>query len=256
MKDPEIKSAYMNCLDQRRENYEKEEMWEQMKIAIVVCGTIKAKAKKTAWKKYLQSKNENDNLESISGRNEAELAVRQAKTEIWEELCKEIKERFIGNKDNKMGFWTIVNNLRRKYGNQIWRIKDADGKFDSELVNQSEVHRAEKSDRREISEEGDITQEEVDEAKGKIKLNKFAGRDEICPEIIKYGGDKQQRTGEGNKPLYVALLDMLSAFDTVPKTALWKAMEQMEIHETLITATKRLYKGAREFKEENQILSI
>ncbi|KAF2893086.1 hypothetical protein ILUMI_13090 [Ignelater luminosus] len=55
----------------------------------------------------------------------------------------------------------------------------------SRKMNQPEEHRTEETKTREIFEEGDITQEEVDEAIGKMRLNKSAGRDEIGPEMIK-----------------------------------------------------------------------
>ncbi|KAF2902788.1 hypothetical protein ILUMI_03396 [Ignelater luminosus] len=67
----------------------------------------------------------------------------------------------------------VLTNLEKVL--DTWRKQ----KFDSELVNQPKEHRVEETETKEISEEGDITQEEADYAIGKMKFNKSASRDEI-----------------------------------------------------------------------------
>lgn len=137
--------------------------------------------------------------------------VKRAKTESWEEFGREIEEKFRDNQGNKKEFWTIVKNLRGKYGKQAWCIKNEKGDLITEEGNIVDTWRTyygkkfravqtrpermrirnnaegERADREEVEA---ISEAEVQEAITKMKLGKSAGRDEISPEMIKYGGTR------------------------------------------------------------------
>ncbi|KAF5297595.1 hypothetical protein FQA39_LY12071 [Lamprigera yunnana] len=68
----------------------------------------KIQEKKVAWKRYLETGEEEDKRNYINKRNESKEEVNRAKKESCEEFSKEVEETFKDNQGNKKEFWTTI----------------------------------------------------------------------------------------------------------------------------------------------------
>ena len=162
--------------------------------------------KKAAWKKYQNSKIEQDRQEYINKRNNSRDTLREAKQKSWEEFGQDVENNFRNNKKN---FWNTVKGLRRGERKQIRNIKDKEGKLQTDedkILRTWKKHYENKFKQIEnnnnqgqapnvqleqvIEEEATISQEEVQIAIKATKTGKAEGYDQIAPEFIKYGGEE------------------------------------------------------------------
>ena len=165
------------------------------------------RAKKEAWKKYLQTKKPEDRMDYVSKRNIVKEEVRKAKQKQWEEFGQKLQESHQGNQ--KL-FWGAMKGIRKTKTCPIRQIKNKEGetvkekdeivdtwrKYFQELHNPPrtyETRRTKQSIENEENqddetEDEDIKMEEVQIAIRKVKVRKSPGADEIHPEMIKSQG--------------------------------------------------------------------
>ena len=166
-------------------------------------------------RKAYKAKRERQNDESERAKADAEYravdkAVKKscrADKKMWMEKKAEEAEEAAANKDSRALF-RIVRDISGKSSGGNVPVKDKNGKtllseqeqserwveHFRETLNQPEPDTLVNFDVEEAVEEldvktGAITVEEVETAVKKIKRNKAAGEDQICGELLKYGGE-------------------------------------------------------------------
>ena len=165
----------------------------------------KIKQKKIAWKKYLSTKSPEDKELYIMKRNEAKEEVKRSKQIQWEKFGERLENNY---KENQKLFWGAVKSCRRTKPSLVKHINDKRGKIVKEEAKILEtwkdyfenLHTDERYDNGlqaadtneanntnlmiEQEVDTDITMEELNKAKRKIKIGKAPGADDIYPEMI------------------------------------------------------------------------
>lgn len=208
--------------ESEREDWTLEERWGAFKEIVIssaerVCGRRKynnnikrtkwwteeirklVKEKKTAWKKYLQTKTIEDKEDYIRRRNVVKLKIKEEKKKSWRDFGEEITNT---QRINNRKFWTQIKRLRGSRKKEIKAIKDKNNQLQTEVEQILDIWRdyyVDKFHRLHLEEDAnleeretehhEITREEVEEVIQNIKIGKASGEDGIAPEFIKCLGE-------------------------------------------------------------------
>lgn len=209
------------------------------------------KQKKEAWKKYLNSKRDEDKNIYLQRRDEAKLKVREAKQKSWADFGNKMEENY---NDNRKLFWRVVKRLRNDKPCPLRKLKTTDGKiiherrevektwvehfkdlFSLSLDDDLETEEIQRETNEGIDEEdAEIDTLEFLNAKKKIKIGKAAGGDNIAPEMIKYQGAEADS-------LLLGIMNQAWEEKRVPKG--WKEAIIVPIHKKGSTSICANYRG-------------
>ena len=215
----------------------------------------KIKQKKTAWKKFLSTKSPGDKELYILKRNEAKEVVKRSKQIQWEKFGESLENNY---KENQKLFWGAVKSCRRTKPSLVKHIKDKTGKIIKEEAKILErwkdyfenLHKDERCDNDtqaddtnesnntnlmiEQEVDTDITMEELNKAKKKIKIGKAPGADDIYPEMILNQGKEADK-------LLLKICQLAYKSNEVPKD--WKRSTIIPIHKSGPTTQCENYRG-------------
>ena len=162
----------------------------------------KVKEKKEAWKKYLNSKSQEDLENYRNKRKIASEEVKRSKQIQWEKFGEKLENNF---QENQKLFWGAIKRSRQTNQCQNRKIINSNGeviKDNNQILetwknyfktlhnpivgNENETIPEENDpiDNTDDNEEDNISMVELIKAKKKIKLGKAAGADQIFPEMI------------------------------------------------------------------------
>lgn len=197
LKETLIQTAESLCGKRKINSGKKRTDWWTQEIKDIV------KKKKQAWKKFNNTKEENDRRKYIDIRNEVKAKVREAKRRSWEDFGRKLEEDY---KNNSRRFWNTLRNLKGTTKKEIKGIKNKDGQIQinkRDVLKTWESHYADKFkqiqdnsnvenlglwEEIENNQIGEITLEEVEDALRNIKVGKAGGEDNIAPEMMKWIG--------------------------------------------------------------------
>lgn len=217
----------------------------------------KIKQKKLAWKKYLSTKSPEDKELYILKRNEAKEEVKRSKQNQWEKFGERLENNFI---ENQKLFWGAVKSCRRTKPSLVKHIKDKTGKIVKEETKILEtwkdyfenLHRDDRHDDNSQSADTNeasniidnstaeheigtnITMEELNKAKRKLKLGKAPGADDIYPEMVLNQGKEADK-------LLLTICQLAYKTNRVPKD--WKRSTIVPIHKNGSTTQCENYRG-------------
>lgn len=164
--------------------------------------------KKQAWKSYQRHRTPENFAEYKRARNEAKAVVKVQKRITWEEFGKSLDDN---HRENIKKFWRTVKFLKGKRAKPVRNVKDNNGVLLTEthsildrwrrhyldlFANEEAAREQREQTIYEVSEET-INEEEVELAIEQMKTGKAAGRDNIAPEFLKYGGQELIKALQG-----------------------------------------------------------
>ncbi|XP_039287416.1 uncharacterized protein LOC120352044 [Nilaparvata lugens] len=186
---------------------------------------IEVQKKKKLWRKYLQSKRQEDYNSYKEQRAIAKNAVKRAKEMSWMEFGRKMESDFGGNQ--KL-FSKTLKSMRTEKPCLLKCIKSEEGTLltkDEEIMSRWREYFCEllegegrgTPDHSQKEEypgvmlvEEDIRQEEMRAAINKMEVGKAAGHDEITPEMIKYIGVYEEK-------LLLKVLRLAWKYKKIPK---------------------------------------
>lgn len=191
--------------------------------------------KKTAWKRYLANRNEENYEEYKKQRKGVKVMIVEAKKKSWEDYGHKLEE---DSKGNQKLFYKILKELRQGKEKKDIYIKNTKGEllteeteiierwkqyFQDLLQSRDDIMEEEITERVMGEENGDeeIKQEEIEDAIKWLKNGKAPGIDKITPEMIK-------NMGEEGRQLFLKICNKAWYEKTVPRD--WEVALILPIH--------------------------
>lgn len=185
------KAAEKTCGTRKHNKHTKMTSWWTEEIRKMV------KEKKTAWKRYIQTKDMADKEEYKRRRNVVKESIKVEKRNSWRKMGEEITEL---HKMNTREFWTRIKRLRGDKRKNTRAIKNNQGQMQTDTKEILDTWKnyyenmynttvdPEENAIQQINMEQTIKREEVEDAIQKIKIGKASGEDDLSPEMLKWMG--------------------------------------------------------------------